>query len=177
MEHDEQQVELAVQRGQEFSLIRLYLKSDGAIELSGQNIGPTVQEFFDHDDYEYMVTVPSSAVAKLAFERSRTGLPETSERWSSSALIALESEWTGTREGRFAEGDSEHRLSLSQLSGVVFSRLFDAFEISAHSSGPAFVRSPRKFQGRLSIRMTSFPPKIDCRPCWPPPASRTSINE
>jgi hypothetical protein len=41
-------------------------------------------------------------------------------------------------------------VSLAQLSGVVFSRLFDAFEISAHSSGPAFVRSPRKFQGRLS---------------------------
>jgi hypothetical protein len=68
MKHDEQDVELAVQRGQEFSSIRLYLKSDGAIELSGQDIGPMVREFFDHDDYEYMVTVPASAVAKLAFE-------------------------------------------------------------------------------------------------------------
>ncbi len=68
MKHDEQEVELAVQRGQEFSSIRLYLKSDGAIELSGQDIGPTVREFFDHDDYEYMVAVSSSAVAKLAFE-------------------------------------------------------------------------------------------------------------
>jgi hypothetical protein len=68
-------------------------------------------------------------------------------------------------------------VSLAQLSGVVFSRLFDAFEISAHSSGPAFVRSPRKFQGRLSTEWTSSRPKIGCRPCWPPPASRTSINE
>jgi hypothetical protein len=64
-EHD---IELAVQDGEEFSSIRLSLSASGAIELSGQDIGPTVREFFNHDDYEYIVTIPPEAVAKLAFE-------------------------------------------------------------------------------------------------------------
>ena len=70
MQHEEM-VQLAVKNGEEYLSVRLYLESDGTIRIDGQDMGPNVKAFWDHDDYEYMVSVPSSAVGKLAFELLR----------------------------------------------------------------------------------------------------------
>ena len=60
-------VQLAVKDGKEYSSVRLYLDPDGTIRMEGHDMGPNVEKFFDHDDYEYDTIVPSSAVGRLAF--------------------------------------------------------------------------------------------------------------
>ncbi|MFZ0571465.1 MAG: hypothetical protein ACLPJW_20210 [Rhodomicrobium sp.] len=60
--------QLALEAGTEFRDVRLRLDSDGAIVIEAQDMGPTVKQIWDHDDYEFSVTVPASSVARLAFE-------------------------------------------------------------------------------------------------------------
>ena len=61
-------VELALQDETEYRSVRLHLESDGAIKIDAHDMGPAVKQFWDHDDYEFSVTVPPEAVAQLAFE-------------------------------------------------------------------------------------------------------------
>lgn len=60
--------QLALQDETEFRVVRLRLGSGGAIIIEGHDIGPIVKQIWDHDDYEFSVTVPAAAVARLAFE-------------------------------------------------------------------------------------------------------------
>ncbi len=61
-------VELALQNDAEYRCVGLELDSSGAIEIHAHDIGPAVKQIWDHDDYEFSVTVPATAVARLAFE-------------------------------------------------------------------------------------------------------------
>ncbi len=60
--------QLALQAGTEFREVRLRLGSNGEIIIEAQDMGPTVKQIWDRDDYEFSVTVPVSSVARLAFE-------------------------------------------------------------------------------------------------------------
>lgn len=59
--------ELFRRDGKEFRSIRLSTDSDGAIRLECQDTGPIVRESWGEDEYEFWVTVPNRALAKLAF--------------------------------------------------------------------------------------------------------------
>src|ERR1700674_3197485 len=59
--------ELFQQDGKEFRSIRLSIDNDGAIRLECQDMGPIVRESWDEDEYEFWITVPNRALAKLAF--------------------------------------------------------------------------------------------------------------
>ncbi|MGA7329826.1 MAG: hypothetical protein WBX25_36435 [Rhodomicrobium sp.] len=61
-------VELALQNDTEYRSVGLELDSNGAIKIDAHDMGPTVKQIWDHDDYEFSVTVPATAVARLAFE-------------------------------------------------------------------------------------------------------------
>jgi hypothetical protein len=61
-------VELFLQKDTEYRSVRLHLENDGAIKIDAHDMGPVVEQFWDHDDYEFSVTVPQAAVAQLAFE-------------------------------------------------------------------------------------------------------------
>jgi hypothetical protein len=37
-------------------------------KIDAHDMGPTIKQVWDHDDYEFSVTVPAAAVARLAFE-------------------------------------------------------------------------------------------------------------
>ena len=65
------ETEIARQDGTEFRSVRLRLEDDGGIKMDAQDIGPTVTQFWDHDDYEFSVRVPPTAVSKLALELLR----------------------------------------------------------------------------------------------------------
>ncbi len=65
---NEAAVQLALQDGAEFRSVRLSLDGTGAIVIDAHDMGPIVKQVWDHDDYEFSVTVPSAAVARLAFE-------------------------------------------------------------------------------------------------------------
>lgn len=60
-------IELARRSGTAYHSVRLELKGGGSIRMDAHDMGPTVKEMFDRDDYEYAVEVPASAVAHLAF--------------------------------------------------------------------------------------------------------------
>ena len=62
-------IEIARKDGVEFRSVRLRLEDDGGIKMDAQDIGPTVTQFWDHDDYEFWVRVPP-----VAHERPRCAL-------------------------------------------------------------------------------------------------------
>ncbi len=64
----EQSVELARQEGVVSRSVRLSISPAGGIVLDAQDMGPNVKRTWDDGDYEFWVTVPPSALAKLAFE-------------------------------------------------------------------------------------------------------------
>jgi hypothetical protein len=68
---DTTSVELAKQSGSEYRSVRLHMDREGGIRLDAHDMGPTVTQVFDRDDYEYAVEVPAAAVARLAFELLR----------------------------------------------------------------------------------------------------------
>jgi hypothetical protein len=59
--------ELAREAGIEYRRVTLTCDAGGAIAIEAHDMGPTVQEVWDHDDYEFGVTVPAASVALLAF--------------------------------------------------------------------------------------------------------------
>jgi hypothetical protein len=59
---------LSLQDSAEYRSVRLSLDSAGAIKMDAHDMGPTVQQVWGRDDYEFSVTVPPAAVARLAFE-------------------------------------------------------------------------------------------------------------
>jgi hypothetical protein len=61
-------VELASQDGVEYRKVRLSFDNAGAIKIDAHDMGPSVEQVWDHEDYEFCVTVPPAAVARLAFE-------------------------------------------------------------------------------------------------------------
>ena len=64
-------IEIARQEGTEFRSVRLTLEDDGTIKMDAQDIGPTVTQIWDADDYEFWVYVPPASLPKLAFELLR----------------------------------------------------------------------------------------------------------
>jgi hypothetical protein len=64
-------IEIARQEGANFRSVRLTVEEDGAVKIDGQDLGRTVEEFWGEDEYEFWVTVPPSALPKLAFELLR----------------------------------------------------------------------------------------------------------
>jgi hypothetical protein len=71
MEDDLKTIELAREDGKDSRVLWLRLHHDGTISIDGQDMGPLVKRVWDHDDYEYSVTVPAAAVQALAFELLR----------------------------------------------------------------------------------------------------------
>ena len=65
------ETEIARKDGVEFRSVRLRLEDDGGIKMDAQDIGPTVTEFWGHDDYEFWVRVPPASASKLALELLR----------------------------------------------------------------------------------------------------------
>lgn len=51
----------------EFRSLKLHLEADGTIQLAGVDAGPFVEKLQGDWDYEYWLTIPPSAVPKLAF--------------------------------------------------------------------------------------------------------------
>lgn len=71
MDDDLKSIELARQVGEDSSVLRLRLRQDGGISIDGYDMGPLVERFWNHDDYEYTVSIPAEAVRSLAFELLR----------------------------------------------------------------------------------------------------------
>ena len=65
------EIELAAADGAEARTVRLQLQADGAVRLHAYDKGATARLTFDRDEYEFWVTVPPEAVARLAFELMR----------------------------------------------------------------------------------------------------------
>jgi hypothetical protein len=64
-------VQLAKQEGTESRSVRLHIGRDGTIRMDAHDMGPIVEQIWNHEDYEFSVQVPASAVGKLAFELLR----------------------------------------------------------------------------------------------------------
>ena len=58
------ETEIAREDRVEFRSVGLHLEDDGGIKMDAHDMGPTVTEFWDHDDYEFWVRVPPAAVSK-----------------------------------------------------------------------------------------------------------------
>ena len=65
------EIELASVEGAESRSVQLQLQADGAVRLHAYDKGATAKLTFDRDEYEFWVTVPAEAVARLAFELMR----------------------------------------------------------------------------------------------------------
>ena len=52
-----QAIEICRQEGDEFRSVRLTIEDDGAIKMDAQDIGPTVAQIWDEDEYEFWVRV------------------------------------------------------------------------------------------------------------------------
>jgi hypothetical protein len=50
-----------------FRSIIVTLDASGGFKIDAQDMGPTVEEFWGDSDYEFWVTVPPEAMAKLAY--------------------------------------------------------------------------------------------------------------
>jgi hypothetical protein len=64
-------IQLAKQDDTEYRAVRLNIGSDGTIRMDTHDMGPIVERVWDHEDYEFSVEVPPSAVGRLAFELLR----------------------------------------------------------------------------------------------------------
>ena len=65
------EIELAAVEGAESRTVQLQLQADGALRLHAYDRGATARLTFGRDEYEFWVTVPPEAVARLAFELLR----------------------------------------------------------------------------------------------------------
>jgi hypothetical protein len=65
------EIELAATDGAESRKVHLQLQADGGVRLHAYDRGATAKLTFDRDEYEFAVTVPPEAVARLAFELLR----------------------------------------------------------------------------------------------------------
>ena len=65
------EIELANQQGPETRIVQLQLQADGGVRIHAFDRGATAKLTFGRDEYEFWVTVPPEAVARLAFELLR----------------------------------------------------------------------------------------------------------
>ena len=65
------EIELASIEGPESRTVQLQLQADGGVRLHAYDRGATARLTFGRDEYEFWVTVPPEAVARLAFELLR----------------------------------------------------------------------------------------------------------
>ena len=65
------EIELASVKGPESRTVQLQLQADGGVRLHAYDRGATAKLTFSRDEYEFWVTVPPDAVARLAFELLR----------------------------------------------------------------------------------------------------------
>ena len=54
--------------GDAFSSIRAAFDANGNLKIDGQDMGPTVEQFFGDSDFEYYLTIPKSEVQKFTLE-------------------------------------------------------------------------------------------------------------
>ena len=59
--------ELSRQEGAEFHSVRLSACADGSVRLDVHDMGKFIEEGLGHDDYEFWVKVPATAIRKLVF--------------------------------------------------------------------------------------------------------------
>jgi len=65
------EIEIAHAEGAEARTVQLQLQADGAVRLHAYDKGATAKLTFGREEYEFWVTVPPDAVARLAFELLR----------------------------------------------------------------------------------------------------------
>jgi hypothetical protein len=65
------EIKLASADGAESRTVHLQLQADGALRLHAYDRGATARLTFGREEYEFWVTVPPEAVARLAFELLR----------------------------------------------------------------------------------------------------------
>ena len=65
------EIELANVQGPESRIVNLQLLADGGVRLHARDRGPLAELTFARSEYEFWVTVPPDAVARLAFELLR----------------------------------------------------------------------------------------------------------
>jgi hypothetical protein len=83
-------IEIARQDGTQYRSVYLRVEDDGGIKMDAHDMGPTVTEFWDHDDYEFWVRVPPAAVSKLALELLREKGQSDAVLPASASKLALE---------------------------------------------------------------------------------------
>ena len=64
---DAYETQLYLNDGDEFRSVRLNVPDEGALRLSCQDMGETVEQFWGDDDYEFWVDVPVGELRKLVF--------------------------------------------------------------------------------------------------------------
>lgn len=89
-------VEIASQDGVEARSVSLTLGDDGSIQMYTSDSGPTALRTWGKEDYDFWVTVPSEAVAMLAFEllrarfAGRTGATDELRDFCKAASVSYE---------------------------------------------------------------------------------------
>jgi hypothetical protein len=58
-------IEIFRQEGEESRVVDLSIQADGSLRFGAQDMGPTVEKIWNHDDYEFWVDVPPEALRKL----------------------------------------------------------------------------------------------------------------
>src|SRR5215204_4237850 len=62
----EQRIEIARQEGPEFRSVSLSTSASG-LRMDAHDIGPAVERTWNHDDYEFWVSVPGEALPAVVF--------------------------------------------------------------------------------------------------------------
>lgn len=60
-------MQLALRDEEEFTSVDLALTAEGGIDLSAQDLGPTVRRTWGDDDYEYGIRIAPADAARLAY--------------------------------------------------------------------------------------------------------------
>ncbi len=64
---DEVSEEIYRQEGESFRSIMVTLSPSGRLKLDAQDMGKFVEEYWGDSDYEFWITIPPEAAAKLAY--------------------------------------------------------------------------------------------------------------
>lgn len=60
-------MQLALRDEEEFTSVDVALTAEGGIDLSAQDLGPTVRQTWGDDDYEYGIRIAPADTARLAY--------------------------------------------------------------------------------------------------------------
>src|SRR5215207_7674012 len=82
----EQRIEIARQEGPEFRSVSLSSSASG-LRMDAHDIGPAVERTWNHDDYEFWVSVPGEALPAVYSRYSKRNTPGDWARWTSSRFF------------------------------------------------------------------------------------------